>query len=39
MTKFEWVLEPISKKHDRFDCTEPDLNNYLKKFARQNAQN
>jgi len=41
MTNLEWLLETISKKHDRsrFDCGEPDLNNYLKKFARQNAQN
>jgi hypothetical protein len=41
MSHFEWILETISKKHDRshFDCGEPDLNSYLKKFARQNAQN
>lgn len=41
MTNCDWVLETISKKHHRssFDCGEPDLNNYLKRFARQNAQN
>jgi GNAT superfamily N-acetyltransferase len=41
MINCEWVLETINKKHHRssFDCGEADLNNYLKRFARQNAKN
>jgi len=40
MSDFDWVLEILIKKHDRsnFDCGEPDLNQYLKKFARQNIE-
>mgnify|MGYP001371975685 CR=1 FL=1 len=33
-----WQEEALGKAHDRksFDCGEPPLNEYLKKFARQN---
>jgi GNAT superfamily N-acetyltransferase len=33
-----WEEAPIGKAHDRsaFDCGEPDLNDYLKRHARQN---
>ena len=33
-----WEEAPIGKAHDRaaFDCGEPDLNDYLKRYARQN---
>ncbi len=35
-----WNFEPISKEHQRknFDCGYPSLNQYLKKYARQNHQ-
>ena len=38
MTK--WVEVPISKNHDRdsFDCGDEDLNQYLRRFARQNHE-
>jgi GNAT superfamily N-acetyltransferase len=41
MTLPAWHEEAISKQHDRdaFDCTEGELNEYLKKFARQNHEN
>ena len=34
----DWREEPIARHHDRktFDCGSPDLNDYLKRFARQN---
>jgi ribosomal protein S18 acetylase RimI-like enzyme len=34
-------FEPIQKHHQRdvFDCGEPALNEFLKKFARQNDEN
>lgn len=37
---FDFVIEPLNKKHDRsaFDCGEDSLNEFLKKFARQNAE-
>jgi GNAT superfamily N-acetyltransferase len=33
-----WEEAPIGKAHDRatFDCGEPKLNDYLKRYARQN---
>ena len=36
----DWHEEPIAKKHDRdsFDCGEPDLNDFLKRHARQNHE-
>ncbi len=35
-----WNFEPIAKEHQRknFDCGYPSLNQYLKKYARQNHQ-
>lgn len=35
-----WHEEPISKKHDRkaFDCGNPDLNNFLQRYARQSHE-
>ena len=38
--KGQWAIEPISKRHDRkhFDCGEESLNDYLKRYARQNAE-
>jgi GNAT superfamily N-acetyltransferase len=37
MSALDWQEEPIAKKHDRnsFDCGEPELNEFLKKHARQ----
>ena len=34
----DWIEEAIDKSHDRasFDCGEPALNDYLKRYARQN---
>ena len=33
----DWFEEPIARKHDRtsFDCGEPALNEYLRRYARQ----
>ncbi len=33
-------VEPISRRHDRdsFDCGEESLNNFLKRYARQNEE-
>lgn len=35
-----WREEPIGGHHDRkgFDCGSPDLNEYLKRYARQNHE-
>ncbi len=35
-----WREEPISRRHDRasFDCGSPELNDYLRRFARQNHE-
>jgi len=36
----EWTIMPLDKKsHKRadFNCGEPELNEYLQKFASQNA--
>ena len=35
-----WREEPIGRHHDRkgFDCGSPDLNEYLKRYARQNHE-
>jgi ribosomal protein S18 acetylase RimI-like enzyme len=35
-----FVIEPLSTAHDRdaFDCGEPALNEYLKRYARQNHE-
>jgi len=37
---FLYVIEPLSTVHDRefFDCDEPSLNDFLKRFARQNDE-
>lgn len=33
-----YLVEPLSTRHDRdaFDCGEPSLNDFLKRYARQN---
>ena len=33
----DWREEPIAKKHDRasFDCGEPALNEFWRRYARQ----
>lgn len=35
-----YVIEPLLPTHDRtdFDCGEPSLNDFLKRFARQNNE-
>jgi predicted GNAT family N-acyltransferase len=36
----EWIITQLDKKHHsraEFDCSEPALNEYLQKFASQNA--
>lgn len=40
MTRLDWREEPIAKKHDRasFDCGEPELNEFLRRHARQNHE-
>lgn len=40
MSAPDWREEPIAKKHDRssFDCGEPELNEFLKKHARQSHE-
>lgn len=37
--KLRFVIEPLSKRHKRddFDCGEASLNEFLKKYARQNS--
>lgn len=34
----DWTEAPISRRHDRaaFDCDEPELNDFLQKYALQN---
>lgn len=36
----QYRVEPLSRRHDRenFDCGEPSLNDFLKRFARQNDE-
>lgn len=36
----EWREEQLGRRHDRdsFDCGVPELNTYLKKYARQNQE-
>lgn len=36
----DWREEPIGRHHDRegFDCGSPELNQYLKRYARQNHE-
>lgn len=36
----EYTIEPITAQHDRdaFDCGEPSLNDFLRRFARQNDE-
>jgi GNAT superfamily N-acetyltransferase len=38
VTRIVWEEAPIAKRHDRaaFDCGDPDLNLYLRRYARQN---
>lgn len=40
MTVSEWHEEPVQKAHDRnaFNCNDSELNEYLRKFARQNHE-
>ena len=35
-----YAIEPLAPAHDRaaFDCDEPSLNDFLKRFARQNDE-
>jgi GNAT superfamily N-acetyltransferase len=35
-----YIIEPLSPTHDRtaFDCGEPSLDDFLKRFARQNDE-
>lgn len=35
-----WIEEPLSKRHDRqaFDCGVPELNSYLRRYARQSHE-
>ncbi|TDI38304.1 MAG: N-acetyltransferase [Acidobacteria bacterium] len=35
-----WLIEPLQRAHHRddFDCGTPELNEFLKKYARQNAK-
>lgn len=37
----DWRIEPLARNHIRtdFDCGEPELNDYLAKYARQNQDN
>jgi GNAT superfamily N-acetyltransferase len=36
----DWREEPVGRHHDRksFDCSSPDLNEYLHRYARQNHE-
>ncbi len=36
----QWREEPIGRRHDRagFDCGSPELNDYLRRYARQNHE-
>jgi hypothetical protein len=38
VTRIVWEEAPIAKRHDcaAFDCGDPDLNLYLRRYARQN---
>jgi GNAT superfamily N-acetyltransferase len=40
MTVAAWHEEPMSKRHDRetFDCGEPALNEFLRRYARRNHE-
>jgi GNAT superfamily N-acetyltransferase len=40
VTKVVWAEAPIGRTHDRaaFDCGDPDLNLYLRRYARQNHE-
>jgi GNAT superfamily N-acetyltransferase len=40
MNPLDWREEPIAKKHDRasFDCGDRDLNEFLRRHARQNHE-
>lgn len=40
MSPLRWREEPIGRSHDRagFDCGSPELNHYLRRYARQNHQ-
>ncbi len=40
MSLAEWREQPIAREHDRagFDCGSPDLNDYLRRHARQNHE-
>ncbi len=37
---FPYIIEPLNTSHDReaFDCSELSLNDFLKRFARQNDE-
>ena len=36
----EWTIEPLARRHvrERFDCGVPELNEFLKQYARQNEK-
>ncbi len=40
MKRLDWREAPVSKAHDRetFDCGEPDLNEFLRRHARQSHE-
>lgn len=40
MTALSWEDMALAKSHDRaaFDCDDPDFNEYLKRYARQNHE-
>lgn len=40
MTALAWREEPIARQHDRnaFDCGDPSLNEFLRRFARQSHE-
>jgi GNAT superfamily N-acetyltransferase len=40
MSEAEWFETPLGRQHDRtrFDCGDDDLNDYLRRYARQNHE-
>lgn len=38
--EFDFVIEPLGRNHirDEFDCGEASLNEFLRKYARQNSE-
>lgn len=41
MSDIPFFVDPLEARHNRkfFDCGEPSLDEYLKRFARQNMAN